>query len=687
MAEPFLSDDIAIIGMSCILPDAYDPRAFWNNLISEKSAIKEISDERIKTYIIEQGQSSRLKITSRLAAEISLHDYRDFISEEKDPAHRINRLRNYALTSARNLLQDVGSSPRGRKQDIILGCMNPDISFEIQFLQTREKAHAELLRGLVKDDPPEYQKILEDILQGALTQNISDHTSGPDNYFTTSVLSSIAREHNLNGEQFLVDTACASSITAIDLASQRLKLGECDFAISGGMESNLGQATYIVFSVVGALAPNRSAPFDKKSEGLAQSEGAVFFAMKRLEDAVRDGDQIHGVIRGIAGSSDGRSASLFQPNIDGQKLVFHKVHGKKKKLHYLEAHGTGTHVGDETEMKSITGFFSGERIPVGSVKALIGHTKGAAGASGLLKCLLIMKNRLVPASSYAEESLFTEESGPYLNREQVPLPTDTPLRIGVNSFGFGGTNYHLLVEEWTKNAVVEKANLIEKVVSGVIAESTMSIGNFNREDFFRFDCPFKLPPKSASAIDKAQLIALITTWQCIKGLGPQWNWIPKENINVVSACTLGLDQVFEFADRLIFEVVTRYSEARYVGHPVTTKLRQFVETEVENNYAPVNEDAATGILNNVIAGRVSNAFDLFGKTYNIDKDVASIAVTLEAVKNELHLNPEQIFIVIGVEETLSADGHRTDRHAVTTRIITSKRYADMNELDLQSVLT
>ena len=91
MTEPFLSDDISIIGMSCILPDAYDPRAFWNNLISEKSAIKEISDERIKTYIIEQGQTSRLKITSRLAAEISLNDYRELIIEEKDPAHRINR--------------------------------------------------------------------------------------------------------------------------------------------------------------------------------------------------------------------------------------------------------------------------------------------------------------------------------------------------------------------------------------------------------------------------------------------------------------------------------------------------------------------------------------------------------------------------------------------------------------------
>ncbi len=685
MAEPFQSDDIAIVGMSCILPDAYDPLKFWENLINEKSAIRKISEDRLKSFILDQIEDSRLNIISRLAAEISLSDYRELILDVKEPAHRINRLRNYALVAARRLMSDVGVPARGRKQDIILGCMNADNSFELQFLQSREKAHRDLLLNLFKDDPAEYKTIIELVMEESLTQYSSRHTPDPGHYFTTSILSDMAREHGFVGEQFLVDTACASSITAIDLASQRLKLGECDFAISGGMESNLGQATYVIFSSVGALAPVRSAPFDKNSEGLAQSEGAVFFALKRLEDAVQDGNQIHGVIRGIAGSSDGRSASLFQPNVDGQKLVYQKVHGKKKKLHYLEAHGTGTQVGDDTEMKSISNFFSGEKIPVGSVKALLGHTKGAAGASGLLKCLLVMKNRLVTPSSYVKESLFSGENSPYVNILPVTLPAHVPLRAGVNSFGFGGTNYHLLVEEWTKQATIEKAELCENVEVGIVAESSMKLDGFNREDFFRYDCPFKLPPKSAAAIDKAQLIALITTWQCIKELGAQWDWIPKENINVVSACTLGLDQVFELADRMMFEIIVRYAESSYKDHPLTKKLRHFVNEDIEKRYAPINEDAATGILNNVLAGRVSNAFDLFGKSYNIDKDIASVPVTMEIVRNELRLNPEQIFVVIGVEETLSADGYRTERHAVTTRIVTSKKYAEMNELDLRSV--
>ncbi len=291
-----------------------------------------------------------------------------------------------------------------------------------------------------------------------------------------------------------------------------------------------------------------------------------------------------------------------------------------------------------------------------------------------------MKHRLVPGSSYVTESLFAEKAGPYVNVEKVKLP-DEPLRLGVNSFGFGGTNYHLLVEEWRADSKIEKATKPMMVDPVIVAEARMELAGFNREDFFKYDCPFKMPPKSAAGIDKAQLIALITSWQCIKSLGAQWNWIPKESINVVSACTLGLDQVFELADRLIFEIVARYGESHYKNHPLSQKIRRFVNDEVEKLYAPVNEDAATGILNNVIAGRVSNAFDLFGKSYNIDKDIASVPVTMEILRNELRVNPDQVFIFVAIEETLSADKFRTDRHAVTTRIVTSPQFALQNELN------
>ncbi len=667
--------------MSCILPEAYDPMAFWENLLNEKSTIGKISEHRLKHYLLHESEDCRLKIISHLASEISHEAYQGFIKDVKDPVDRVNRLRNYAMTSAKKLMQSVESSPRGKKQDVILGCMNPDIVFELQFLQSREKAHVDLLRKLVQDSPAEEVAVFDEIIERALSRHSRAHIPDPGHYFSSSIPFQIAKDHALDGEQYLVDSACASSLTAIDLAAQRLKLGLSDFAISGGMESNLGQATYMIFSSVGALAPEYSAPFDKKSEGLAQSEGAVFFALKRLGDAVRDEDKILGVIREVAGSSDGRSASLFQPNVEGQKLVYEKIYGKEKKLHYLEAHGTGTQVGDETEMKSITGFFKGERLPVGSVKALVGHTKGAAGATGLLKCLLIMKHRLVPGSSYIKEDLFPDgELTPFINKLKHPIPGDEPLRLGINAFGFGGTNYHLLLEEFRKGVKITEAPPIPEVEVNLVAESSMSLEGFERADFFKYDCPFKLPPKSAAGIDKAQLIALITAWNCIRSLGAPWAWIPKEKINVISACTLALDQVFEIADRLIFETVARYGEAEFKGHPLVKRLRTYVNDEVDSWYAPINEDAATGVLNNVIAGRVSNAFDLFGKSYNIDKDIASVPVAIEAVKHELRLDPDQIFIVIGVEEIMAPHGFHTERKAVTTRILTSKQFAESNEL-------
>ncbi|MES2857100.1 MAG: polyketide synthase, partial [Bdellovibrionota bacterium] len=366
----------------------------------------------------------------------------------------------------------------------------------------------------------------------------------------------VAKHFGINGEHFLIDAACASSIVALEMALQRLKLYQSDLVIAGGIESNLGFGSYVAFSTVGALAKKDSLPFDERSTGIVQGEGTVLFALKRLEDAVRDGDHIHGVIKSVAGSSDGRSASLFQPNANGQEVVYKKIYGDSRDLCYLEAHGTGTQVGDKTEMESITSFFAGKRFPVGTAKAVVGHTKGTAGAVGVLKSLFILKEKVIPASAYIEQSVFKGE-GPYINSETTPIDTSRPARIGVNAFGFGGTNYHLLLEEWNPGASINVMPKTEKQPIVSVAEATVDLESFSSDGFLDNGFPFRLPPNAVDATDEVQLAGLLASWKCIQTLGKRWNFIDKQKVNVVSACTLFLDDIDGSMHRMAYEIFSK----------------------------------------------------------------------------------------------------------------------------------
>lgn len=684
--QVFQSDEVAVIGFSSILPGAKTPEEFWKICRDEGTQFGEISDARLRHHILHESEETSLKITSHLACEISVETLKELSANSKLPKEKKNRLSLYAEYAAREIFNKLPGLKMGRHQDIVIGCMNPDTLFEFHVAQEVLEKHTEEFKASLGG--PEDEAVLDDLIKRTFIEPSKNHPADKDHFFTTSILARIARDHGLTGEQVIVDSACASSLSAIDLAVQRLRLGLSDFSIAGGFESNLGAATYLVFSSVGALAPRVSKPFDPTSEGLVQSEGVVLFGLKRLSDALNDGDHIHGIIRSVAGSADGRAASLFQPNKEGQIRVYEQVHKKNRNLHYLEAHGTGTQVGDQTEAESIRDFFKGQSFPVGSVKSKIGHTKGTAGATGLLKCLHIIRDRVVPPSDTIGSSNLLQEDGqsPFINSGPVELPVDEPIRIGINAFGFGGTNFHLLLEEFKPEAtVVQKTErLLHRV--GVITEHSMSLENFEREHFLDHDCPFKLPPKSVSGIDKTQLVALLTAWECIRQTGPLWNWIPKKKISVVSACTLALDQVFDIANLMTFESIVRMGESENKHPASVAKLRRFVKEEIEIRYPTINEDAATGILNNVIAGRVSNAFDLHGKSYNIDKDLGSVESAREVIFNELQFDPEQVFLLIGVQEELHENGLRPKRKSVFTELITTESFAFQCELNFAKEL-
>lgn len=274
----------------------------------------------------------------------------------------------------------------------------------------------------------------------------------------------IANRLDLRGTNTVLDAACASSLAAISMAVMELQLGRCDLAISGGVDALNDIFMYMCFSKTPALsATGDCRPFSGKADGTLLGEGIGMFALKRLDDAERDNDNIYAVIKGIGTSSDGHSKSVYAPNSSGQakaiRAAYEAAGYGPETVELLEAHGTGTKAGDAAEFEGLRSVYAPVRedrqwCALGSIKSQIGHTKGAAGAAGLFKAAMALHHAILPPTIKVEQpnpELGIDSSPFYLNTKARPWIRDRkhPRRASVSAFGFGGTNFHLAVEEYT----------------------------------------------------------------------------------------------------------------------------------------------------------------------------------------------------------------------------------------------
>ncbi|HHS95799.1 MAG TPA: polyketide synthase, partial [Phaeodactylibacter sp.] len=281
----------------------------------------------------------------------------------------------------------------------------------------------------------------------------------PDNKVLGCLPSQIVNDAlGLNGNHYALDAACATSLYAIKLACDELLTGKADMMLAGAVCASDQLFIHIGFSIFHAYAPSdkKFIPLDKDSAGLVSSEGASMVVLKKLEDAERDGDRILGVIGGIGLSNDGRGKFLLSPNPKGQKLAFQRAYENNdispKDTTYLECHATGTPLGDMTELNSTSEFFQqyGTKPLLGSVKSNLGHLLTAAGMTGLVKVLLAMREEVIPPNINLENPL-TADNGWIGGQEMITTMRawNSPKKqAGINSFGFGGTNAHMVVENY-----------------------------------------------------------------------------------------------------------------------------------------------------------------------------------------------------------------------------------------------
>ena len=440
-AQAQLSEPVAIIGMACRFPGGADsPEAFWKLLRDGVDAVREIPEDRWDAAAFYSATPTPGKMTTRWGGFVDGVRQFDagFFNISPREAERMDPQQRLLLEVSWEALERAGQSVdrlAGSRTGVFVGAMNYN-----EYANLKERAGA----GLESHDS---------------TGNANSVAAGR-----------LAYLYGFQGPCMVVDTACSSSLVSLHLATQSLRIGECRMAVVGGVNLILSPDSNVMFSRSGMMSPDgRCRSFDAGANGYVRGEGCGVIVVKRLKDAITDGDPVLAVIRGTAVNQDGRSNGLTAPNGNAQEAVIRdalvnaEVEGKY--ISYVEAHGTGTPLGDPVELQALSAVLGAQRahgpLIVGSVKTNLGHLEAAAGMAGLMKVVLSMANRAIPAHLHYKK-LNPQIS---LDGRQVRIagdalqewnaPQGQTLLAGVSSFGFSGTNAHVILEEAPATAASE----------------------------------------------------------------------------------------------------------------------------------------------------------------------------------------------------------------------------------------
>ncbi|MBX7165577.1 MAG: SDR family NAD(P)-dependent oxidoreductase [Pirellulales bacterium] len=447
--------DIAIVGMGCLMPGAHGLADYWNNILRKKDLVREVPADRFdwqRWY--DADRNARDKVYSRWGGFLEDVPF-DPLKYGIPPAAlaSIEPMQLLALELVDQCLRDAGyrdHNPYKERTSVILGAGG---------------GIAELGAGYaVRASIPGLIENPDERLWSQLPEWTEDSFAG---ILLNVVAGRISNRFDFGGVNFTVDAACASSLSAVYLACRELADGTSDLVITGGCDTLQSPFTYLCFAKAGALSPRgKSRTFDSTSDGIAISEGLAAVCLKRRADAERDGDRIYAVIRAVSGGSDGRSKGMTAPRKEGQIRTLERAYAQARfspaTVGLFEAHGTGTAVGDQTECQSVTTVLKSREVPpqsiaVGSVKSMVGHTKCTAGVASLIKSALALHHRVLPPTLHVDtpNAKAGLVDGPlYVNSELRPwIRGEHPRRAAVSSFGFGGTNFHAVLEEYTGAAL------------------------------------------------------------------------------------------------------------------------------------------------------------------------------------------------------------------------------------------
>lgn len=455
------SSDIAVIGMNCRVPGARNPEEFWENLKAGKESVVFFDDQELRAAGVSQETLDDPHYVKARATldNIDLFDAAFFgfsprEAESLDPQHRL------FLECAWELLERAGHGAPGTEELVGVYAGIGTNNYVAGVL-----SHDGLAESLGR---------------------FSISMANDKDFLATNV----SYKLNLRGPSVTVQTACSTSLVAVHAACQSIFSGECDMALAGGVSLDVPQKSGYPHKEGDILSPDgHCRAFDARAQGTVPGSGVGVVLLKRLEDAVADGDYVHAVIRGSAINNDGSAkVGYTAPSIEGQARVIRAAQAlaevEAESISYVEAHGTGTSIGDPIEIAALTEAFrsSTEKkrfCAIGSAKTNLGHLNTAAGVVGLIKTILSLEHRQIPPSLHFDApnpKIDFDDSPVYVNRKLQDWTGPLPLRAGVSSFGMGGTNAHVVLEEAPERSLSSKSGPSLLVLSAKTAGALKKAG-------------------------------------------------------------------------------------------------------------------------------------------------------------------------------------------------------------------
>lgn len=444
--------DIAVVGIGCRYAGGVrDLDSLWQVLLTGRDVMSEAPGDRWGAEFLDKDRADGTMYCGRggFLEDVDAFDARFFgitprEAAEIDPQHRL------LLTTAWEAMEDSGI-PRERWEGSRTGVFTGILGMDYTLLHAKTAGPAGV--------GPYY-------------------ASGKEASFGAG---RIAYTFGLHGPCMMVNTACSSSLLAVHLASQALRAGECDAALAGGVNLMLAPELSIFMSRIEAMSPTEtSRPFDSAADGVVRGEGSGMVVLKRYADAVAAGDHVYAVLKGSATVHDGRSAGLIAPNAEAQEMLLESALTAAGvapgDIDYVEAHCTGTPLGDRLEVSALTSVLGAGRSPerpllVGSHKANFGHTDSAAGVLGLLKAILVARHGTVPPQINVDDPMdLLVDGGVRVATDPTPLPGDGIHHVGVSAFGLSGTNVHVVVASPPAGAAAPRA--VDREKAGETAADT-----------------------------------------------------------------------------------------------------------------------------------------------------------------------------------------------------------------------
>lgn len=645
---------IAVVGMGCVLPAAFDPQALWKMVLAGETSVTAESSEVLIDYMSTGEMPVSDKTYSPMRGRIE-----GFVEDTTKTRFGTSTQR-YLAAAMRQSLERMGSAiPAQERIQILIGstadgCLEYEDALLVATL-------AEALAAAPEDGRRGRQLRA---LEAAVGRPLADAVD----LSPWLLYSAVARE--LIGPAARVtalDAACASSLYAVSTAVRALELRECDLALAGGVFSP-GVANSCLFAQFRGLSRTGSRPLDVEADGVVFSEGAGILALKRLEDAEAAGDTVLALVQGVGLSSDGKSPSVMEPREAGQLLSLERAYTScgidPASVQYLEAHATATVVGDAVEVKAASRIFARSSAPVnlGSVKGNFGHTGWAAGVTSLIKVITAMQTGTVPP-----QAAFTAPSPRLdLGKSVFVIPSKAkewpdregiPRRAAVNGFGFGGSNAHVVVEAPGPASAPVSGDVTEVSLAAapiaIVAASGMFPGRGARFSPEELELPpgILILPDIVDHMDRSNFVALAATARTL-GTLPGWKSLAEETgvvLGIEGKTGRGVDSTLRIHRDKLKGVLDRTPE---LERSELDDLWSVLESSIQR-VLPSGPYTLPGSMPNVVAGRVTSAFDLRGPNLVVDSHRTSILAALEMGCRWIRSGEAQVALAGG----LHADAH------------------------------